>query len=238
MPWPRGHGRRHHAFTSADAPGRLVVVAICRKRNYLMVHRSWCYGRSMTLDDFVICFEHASAHAQTTLLAKGTVHPLFTIVDRRGHARPVAADFTSEAAKKMSFAIVHAMCVAEAAIAVFHCAEAWAVLDGVAPNAISLQGGRRIEILLVAGTARVDGRLAQRLSMRGIERSLLGAVSGLRDIPVSALGGVDAQHLPLQGRVMGLLPAKPPTFVDRWRARGRVGQMAKRLACGRPTFAR
>lgn len=183
----------------------------------------------MTLDNFMIRFEHASAHVETMLFAEGTVYPLFTIVDRRSHTHSVAADFTSEAAKEMSFNIIRIMCVAEAAIAVFHYSEAWAVLSDVASNANSLQSGRPIEVLLVAGTARMGDRLVQKLNMREIERNLSGAVSGLRDIPVSALGGVDIQCLPLQGRMMELLSAAPPTFVDRWRARGRVQGLRMRF---------
>lgn len=186
----------------------------------------------MTLDGFAACLEHEVAHSEATLRVEGAVTPLFTIVDKRGHVRRVAADFTNEAAKEMSFAIVHTMCVAEAAIAMFHRAEAWAVLGDVAPGTGLLQSERRIEVLLVVGMARLSGMLVQRLSMREIERDPLGAISGLRDVPASALGDEDVQRLPLEGRIVDLLPAKAPTFVDRWRARGVMVQMAKRLTCG------
>ena len=193
----------------------------------------------MTLDNFIICFEHASAHAETTLLAEGMVYPLFTIVNRRGHVRPVAADFTSEATKGMSLAVVRTMCVAEAATAIFHHSEAWAVLGSdVASGVNSSESGQRIEVLLVAGTVRVGSTVKQKLRIREIERNLLGVISGLRDIPVSALGGMGIQHLPLQGRLVELLPAEPPTFANRWRARGRMAQVTKCLARGRSAFAR
>ena len=192
----------------------------------------------MNLDNFVIRFEQASAHAETTLLSNGTASPLFTIVDRWGYARPVAADFTSEAAKETSFAIVRMMCVAEAATAIFHYSEAWAVSADAVSGVNSLEGEQGTEVLLVAGTVRVGSRLTQKLRVREIERGPSGAISGLRDLPVSALGGVDIQHLPLRGRLMELLSAKPPTFVDRWRARGNVARVMKQLARGQSAVVR
>lgn len=221
----------HTAVAASKAVAR-------RNRNYLILHLSRCYGRSMTLDNFIHGFEHASARAETMLLAEGTVSPLFTIVDRQGHARPVAADFTSEAAKEASFAIVRMMCVAEAATAIFHYSEAWAVSADAVSGVSSLEGEQGTEVLLVAGTVRVGSRLTQKLRVREIERGPSGSISGLRDLPVSALGGVDIQHLPLQGRLMELLPAKPSTFVDRWRARGNVAHVMKQLARGQSAVAR
>lgn len=192
----------------------------------------------MTPNDFVSRFDHAFACAEAMLLAEGTVRPLFMIVNRRGRAHLVAADFTSEIAKEASFGVVRMMCVAEAATAVFHCSEAWAAQGDVASDVKPSEDGRRIEILLVAGTARVDGGLTQRLRVREIRRSLLGDVSGVRDVAVSALGGEDIQHLPVQGRLTELLPAAAPTFADRWRARGRVIQATRHLTRWRPTCAR
>jgi len=82
----------------------------------------------MTPDALITRFEHDMAHAERTLREEGTVHPLFAVVDAQGRTHPVAADFSSEEAKDVSFAIVRLMCAADAAVAVFHRTEAWLVL--------------------------------------------------------------------------------------------------------------
>ena len=82
----------------------------------------------MTPDALITRFEHDMAHAERTLREEGTVHPLFAVVDAQVRTRPVAADFSSEEAKDVSFAIVRLMCAADAAVAVFHRTEAWLVL--------------------------------------------------------------------------------------------------------------
>ena len=211
---------------------------LCHVRNDLKSYRSEWYMPRMDLDKFTIYFEHASAHAEATLLAAGTVFPLFTIVDRRGYARPVVADFTSEAAKEASFAIIRMMCVAEAAIAVFHHSEAWAVFADTASGMSSLKDGQSIEVLLVAGTVRIGSRLTQKLRVREIKRGASGTISHLSDLPVSVLGAVDIQHLQLQGRLLELIPTKPPTFIDCWRARGNLAHTSRHLARGRSAGAR
>ncbi len=191
----------------------------------------------MTPDALIARFERDMAHAERTLREEGTVHPLFAVVDAQGRTRPVAADFSSREAKDVSFAIVRLMCAADAAVAVFHRTEAWLVLGDVAPGLSASQSERRVEVLLVSCVARVDEVIQQKLSVREIERDLVGAVSGLRDLAVPGLGGTGLQGMDLEGRMMDLLPAETPTFAERRRARDLVDRVAKRLARGQAAFA-
>lgn len=191
----------------------------------------------MTPDALITRFEWDVAHAARTLREEGTVHPLFAVVDGHGRTRPVAADFSSEEAKGVSFAIVRLMCTADSAVAVFHRSEAWLVLGDTAPGLSASQSERRIEALLVSCMARVGGATQQKVSLRGIERDLTGAVAGLHDLAVPGLGGAGMQGIELQGRIMDLLPAEPPNFAERRRARDMVDQVAKRLARGQAAFA-
>ena len=84
--------------------------------------------------------------------------------------------------------------------------------------------------------ARVDGALLQKVSVREIERDLVGAVPGLREVAVTGLGGTGLQNMDLEGRLMGLLSAEPPTFAERRRARDMVDRVAKRRARGQMAF--
>jgi len=153
----------------------------------------------MTPDAWITRFEQDMAHAERTLREQGTVHPLFAVVDAQGRSRPVAADFSSEEAKDVSFAIVRLMCAADAAVAVFHRSEAWLVLGDVAPGLSASQSERRVEVLLVSCVARVDEAIQQKVSVREIERDLVGAVAGLRDLAVPGLGGTGLQGMDLEG---------------------------------------
>jgi len=191
----------------------------------------------MTPDALITCFEHDVVHAERTLHEEGTVHPLFAVVDAQGRTRPVAADFSSEEAKDASFAIVRLMCMADDAVAVLHRSEAWLVLGDVAPGLSAFQSERRVEVLLVSCVARVDEAIQQKVSVREIERDLVGAVSGLRGVAVPRLGGPRLQGMGLKGRMMTLLSAEPPTFAERRRARDLVDRAAKRLARGQTAFA-
>ena len=191
----------------------------------------------MTPDTLIARFEQDVAHAEWTLREEGTVHPLFAVVDDHGRTRPVVADFSSEEAKDVSFAIVRLICVADAAEAVFHRTEAWLVLGDVALGLSASQSEQRVEVLLVSCVARVDGALQQTVRVREIERDLVGAVSGLRDVAVPGLGGTGMQGMDLEGRMMELLPTEPPSFAERRRARDRVDQVVKRLARGQAAFA-
>ena len=191
----------------------------------------------MTPDALIARFEQDMAHAERTLREEGAVHPLFAVVDTQGRTRPVAADFSSEEAKDVSFAIVRLMCAADAAVAVFHRTEAWLVLGDVAPGLSVSQSERRVEVLLVSCVARVDEAIQQTMSVREIERDLVGGVAGLRDLAVPGLGGTGLQGMDLGGRMMDLLPAEPPTFAERRRARDLVDRVAKRLARGQAPFA-
>ncbi len=191
----------------------------------------------MTPDALIARFEQDMAHAERTLREEGAVHPLFAVVDAQGRTRPVAADFSSEGAKDVSFAIVRLMCAADAAVAVFHRTEAWLVLGDVAPGLSPSQSERRVEVLLVSCVARVDEVIQQTVSLREIARDLVGALAGLRDLAVPGLGGTGLHGMGLEGRMMDLLPAEPPTFAERRRARDLVDRVAKRLARGRAAFA-
>ncbi len=182
-------------------------------------------------------FEQDVAHAERTLLEEGTVHPLFAVVDEHGRTRPVVADFSSDEAKNISFAIVRLMCGVDAAEVVFHRTEAWLVLGDVAPGLNASQSERRIEVLLVSCVARVDGTIQQKVHVREIERDLVGAVTVLRDAALPGLGSAGMQGMDLQGRIMDLLPAEPPSFAERRRARDRMDQVTKRLARGQAAFA-
>jgi len=66
----------------------------------------------MTPDALIIRFEQDMEHAERALREEGTVHPLFAVVDAQERTRPVAADFSSEEATDVSFAIVRLMCAA------------------------------------------------------------------------------------------------------------------------------
>ena len=191
----------------------------------------------MNPDALIARFEQDVAHAERTLREEGTVHPLFAVVDAQGRTRPMAADFSSEEAKDVSFAIVRLLCAADAAVAVFHRVEAWLVLGDVATGISASQSERRVEVLLVSCVARVEGAIKQMVRVREIERDLVGAVAGLRDLAVPGLGGTGLQDMDLQGRMMDLLPAEPPSFAERRRARDRVDQVAKRLHRGQAAFA-
>lgn len=191
----------------------------------------------MTPDALIARFEYDVAHAERTLREDGAVHPLFAVVDAQGRTRPVAADFSSEDAKDASFAIVRLMCAADDAVAVFHRSEAWLVLGDVAPGLSAFQSKRRVEVLLVSCVARVDEAIQQKVSVREIARDLVGAVVGLRGVAVPGLGGPGLQSMDLEGRIMDLLPAEPPTFAERRRARDMVDRVAKRLARGQAAFA-
>lgn len=196
----------------------------------------------MTPDALIARFDQDMAHAEWTLREEGAVHPLFAVVDAQGRTRPVAADFSSEEAKDVSFAVVRLMCAADAAVAVFHRTEAWLVLGDVAPGLSASQSERRVEVLLVSCVARVDEAIQQKVSVREIARDLVGAVAGLRDLAVPGLGGtglqgMDLEGINLEGRMMDLLPAEPPTFAERRRARDMVARVAKRLARGQAAFA-
>lgn len=182
-------------------------------------------------------FEHEVAHAERTLGEEGTVYPLFAVVDTQGRTRPVAADFSSEDTKAVSFAIVRLICAADAAVAVFHRVEAWLVSDDMAPGLSASQSERRVEVLLVFGVARVDGTIKQMVRAREIKRHLVGALSGLCDVAVPGLGGGGLQAMDLQGRMTDLVPAEPPTFAERRRARDMVDRIAKRLSGGEAAFA-
>ena len=191
----------------------------------------------MTPDALIERFEYDVAHAERTLREEGAVHPLFTVVDAQGRTRPVAADFSSKEAKDVSFAIVRLICAADAAVAVFHRTEAWLVLGDVAPGLSASQSERRVEVLLVSCLARVEGVIQQKVSVREIERDLVGAVSGLCDLAVPGLGGTGLRGMDLEGRMMELLSVEPPTFAERRRARDSVDRVAKRLARGQAAFA-
>jgi len=191
----------------------------------------------MTPDALITRFEHDMEHAERTLREEGTVHPLFTVVDAQGRTRPVAANFSSEEAKDASFAIVRLMCVADAAVAVFHRSEAWLVLGDVAPGISASQSERRVEVLLVSCVARLEEAIQQEVSVREIKREIVGAVSGLRGVAVPGLGCPGLQGMDLKGRMMTLLSAEPPTFAERRRARDLVDRAAKRLARGQTAFA-
>ena len=191
----------------------------------------------MTPDALPARFAQEVAHAERTLLADGTVHPLFTIVDAGGRTRPVVADFTTEDAKRVSLAIVRHMCVADAAVAVFHRAEAWLVLGDLLPGLSPSQSDRRMEVLQVFGVDRVDGALLQKVSLREIERDLTGAVSGLRPLPLPELDDPWSSDMGLGGRMAELLSEEPPSFVERRRARDVLDRVAKRLARGQTAFA-
>ena len=190
----------------------------------------------MAPEIFTTRFERDVAHAEMTLMEEGAVQPLFAIVDAQGRTRTVAADFSTEDAKGVTLAIVRFMCAAEAAVAVFHRVEAWMVLGDIALEISPAQSERRIEVLLVIGVARVDGMIMQKVSMRKIERDLMGAVSGLRDRPITDLDSAELQRVPLEGRLVNLLPAAPPTFAERRRARDIVDRVAKRMARGQTAF--
>ncbi len=119
----------------------------------------------------------------------------------------------------------------------FHRTEAWLVLGDVAPGLSASQSERRVEVLLVSCVARVDEAIQETVSVREIARDLVGAVVGLRDLAVPGLGGTGLQGMDLEGRMMDLLPAEPPTFAERRRARDMVDRVAKRLARGQAAFA-
>ena len=190
----------------------------------------------MTPEIFATRFERDVAHAEMTLMEEGTVQPLFAIVDAQGRTRTVAADFSTEDAKGITLTIVRFMCAAEAAVAVFHQVEAWMVLDDIALETSPSQSERRIEVLLVIGIARVDGTIMQKVSIRKIERDLIGAVSGLRDRPINDWDDEELQRVPLEGRLVDLLPAEAPTFAERRKARDIINRIAKRMARGQTTF--
>ena len=191
----------------------------------------------MVLDTLVARFEQDVAHAEKTLCEEGTMRPLFTVVDEQGHARSVAADFSSEEAKDASFAMVRLICAADAAVAVLHRSEAWLVISDAAPCISASLSERRIEVLLVSCVARVDGVLMRKVSVREIVRDLVGAVSSLRDVAVPGLGDAGLQGMDLEGRTMNLLSAEPPTFDERRRARDTLDWVEKQLARGRTAVA-
>jgi len=137
----------------------------------------------------------------------------------------------------VSFAIVRLMCAADGAVVVFHRVEAWLVLDDKTLGVSASQSERRVEVLLVFCVARVNGAINQMASVREIERDLVGAVSGLRYVEAPGLGGTGLQDMDLHGRMADLLPAEPPTFAERRRARDMVDRMKKRLARGQAAFA-
>ena len=190
----------------------------------------------MSPDALLTRFEQNMAHAERILGEEGTVHPLFAVVDAQGRTRPVAADFSSEDAKDASFAIVRLMCAADDAVAVFHQSEAWLVLGDVAPGISASRSERRVEVLLVSCVARVDGAIQQKVSVREIERDLVGAMSGLCDVAMLGLSGPGLQGMDLEGRMMDLLPTEPPTFAERRRARDMLDRAVKRLARGQTVF--
>ena len=165
------------------------------------------------------------------------MRPMFTVLDERGHTRPVAGDFSSEEAKNAAFALVRLICAADAAVAVFHRSEAWLVASCAAPCISASQSERRIEVLLVSCVARVDGALMRKVSVREIVRDRVGAVSGVRDVAVPGLGDTGLQSMDLEGRTMNLLSAEPPTSDERRRARDRLDWVGKQLAHGRTAVA-
>lgn len=191
----------------------------------------------MTPEALIARFEHEVAHAERTLGEEGTVYPLFAVVDAQGRTRPVSVDFSSEDTKEVSFAIVRLICVADAAVAVFHRVEAWLESDDMAPDLSASQGERRVEVLLVFGVARVDGAIKQMVRAREIKRDLVGTLSGLYDVAMTGLGGAGLQATDLQGRMTDLIPAEPPTFAERRRARDMVDRIAKRLSRGQAALA-
>ncbi len=107
----------------------------------------------------------------------------------------------------------------------------------VTPGLSASQIERRVEVLLVSCVARVDEAIQQKMSVREIARDLVGAVAGLRDLAVPGLRGTGLQGMDLEGPMMDLLPAEPPTFAERRRARDMVDRLAKRLARGQAAFA-
>ena len=229
---------RPWACLEPDTPRRLAVLPPSPSDRSLWFRSGQgCYACAMTPDALIARFELDVALAERTLREEGTVHPLFAVVDQHGRTRPVVADFSSEAAKDVSFAVVRLMCTADAATAVFHRSEAWLVPGDMALDLNASQSERRIEVLLVSCVARVGGATQQKVSVREIERDLVGAVTGLRDVVLPELGHTGMQDMDLQGRMMDLLPAEPPSFVERRRARDRVDQVAKRLARGKAAFA-
>lgn len=191
----------------------------------------------MTPDTLTSCFEQNVAQAERALEEQGIVHPLFVIVDEQGHTRLATTDFSSEDAKEASLAIVRLVCVADAAVAVFHRSEAWLVTGDVTPDISAFQNEQRIDVLLVSCVARVDGTLIQKVSVREIVRDLMGAVSSLRDLAVLGLEGTGLQSMELEGRMMTLLPAKPPFSVERQRARHMLDLITEQLAHGKAAFA-
>ena len=150
-------------------------------------------------------WRHDLNHAEKTLIKDGFVAPLFIIVGADGATRLVPASFADEEKKAQFMDLARLTAISVDAEMVVLRAESWVVVGGDLPDGISpSQSDRRVEVVSVAGSARVGKRIIHRASLREIVRGEDARPTGLKDIALPK-GATDAQ-----GPMFELLPPKRP----------------------------
>ncbi|MBS7792459.1 hypothetical protein KTR66_20875 [Roseococcus sp. SDR] len=158
----------------------------------------------MTPAQFEARWKHDLAHAEKTLIKDGHVSPLFIIVGADGTTRLLPASFVDDETKAKFMDLARLTAISVDAEMVLLRAESWVVLgqlpEGVSPS----QSDRRVEVMSVAGSARVAKRIVHRASLREIVRGADARPTGLKDIALPK-GKVDTA-----GPMFELLPPKRP----------------------------
>lgn len=188
----------------------------------------------MTPDDFSKHFDLASADADQALVEYGRLDPMYLVVDHKGMGQLVGADNSTPERKEASWELVKLLAVAADAELVLSRAEAWIVLGDPVPGVAPSQSDRRREVITVFASARIDGRIVSRMSLREISRGPDGKPTGT--VPVELPDGDDGNGL--EGPMAQLLPPRPPTAAERRAARATIERATKRLSKGKSAFAR
>jgi hypothetical protein len=185
----------------------------------------------MTQEQVMAAWRSEVAAAQAALMAQGSIKSAFTIIAANGARHPVSGSWGDDSDKDAVLRLVGLVAVAEAAVAILWCAEAWMVLGNPNLDLAPSESERRQEVLLSAIAFRSPdtGEKLHYVSIRHIARDIGGAVSGVSDVDLPP--GVEAE-----GHLAGLLPAEPPTLAERRHAREQIQRATKRIDRGRPPF--